>query len=53
MIEKDKGIVRAGGNLPGIDIRDMRTLSIEDLAPNSDSGRLTIWSKSAVERMGE
>ncbi len=53
VIEKDKGIVRAGGNLPGIDIRDMRTLSIEDLAPNSDSGRLTIWSKSAVERMGE
>lgn len=44
-------------NLPGVDVVSVGHLSAEDLAPGGDAGRLTLFSKSAVEglksRLGE
>jgi large subunit ribosomal protein L4e len=44
-------------NLPGIDVVPVARLSAEDLAPGGDAGRLTLFSKAAVEglksRLGE
>jgi large subunit ribosomal protein L4e len=44
-------------NLPGVDVVAVDRLSSEDLAPGGDAGRLTIFSRSALEglrtRLGE
>ncbi len=44
-------------NLPGVDVVPVHRLSAEDLAPGGDAGRLTLFSKTAVEglrsRLGE
>lgn len=44
-------------NLPGVDVVAVDRLSSEDLAPGGDAGRLTIFSRSAIEglrsRLGE
>ncbi|MEM5834381.1 MAG: 50S ribosomal protein L4 [Candidatus Aenigmatarchaeota archaeon] len=53
VIAEDKGIVKAAKNLPGIDVCRVENLSVEMLAPGAHVGRLTIWTKSALERLGE
>ncbi|HTT25432.1 MAG TPA: 50S ribosomal protein L4, partial [Thermoplasmata archaeon] len=44
-------------NLPGVDVVPAARLSAEDLAPGGDPGRLTLYSKTAVDelksRLGE
>lgn len=44
-------------NLPGVDVVPVARLSAEDLAPGGDPGRLTLFSKTAVDglrsRLGE
>ncbi|MGM5485280.1 MAG: 50S ribosomal protein L4 [Nanobdellota archaeon] len=42
---------RSAANIPGVDVCVVDSLNAEKLAPGSDYGRLTIWSKPAVERM--
>jgi large subunit ribosomal protein L4e len=41
------------GNLIGIDIVTPANLSVEDLAPGGDAGRLTIITESALNMMGD
>jgi large subunit ribosomal protein L4e len=51
VVSEDKGISKACNNIPGIDVRNFKTLSVEDLAPGANPGRLTIWSKSSIEKL--
>ena len=51
VISEDKGIRKACKNIPGIDISLVKNVSIEDLAPGALAGRLTIWSKSSIEKL--
>ena len=51
VITKDEGISKAVKNLPGCHICRVENLGVEHLAPGGVPGRLTIWSKSAVERL--
>ncbi|MEM5793878.1 MAG: 50S ribosomal protein L4 [Candidatus Aenigmatarchaeota archaeon] len=51
VITEDKGIGKAARNLPGVDVCRVENLSVEMLAPGAKAGRLTIWSKSAVEKL--
>ena len=44
-------MTKAAQNIPGVDIVDVKTLNIELLAPGTKPGRLTLWTKSAVERL--
>jgi large subunit ribosomal protein L4e len=53
VVSKDNGIIRAGRNIPGIEIVSVRGLKAQDLAPGADPGRLTIWSQSAIEALGK
>jgi len=46
--ELEQGI----GNLTGVDLVTPNTLSVEDLAPGGDPGRLTIITESALKLMG-
>jgi large subunit ribosomal protein L4e len=49
VVAKDEGISKAAKNLPGVDVCLVKNLSAELLAPGAVCGRLTIFSKSAVE----
>ena len=52
VIEKDKGIGKAVKNLSGVNVCRAKNLSVEYLAPGAMSGRLTIFTKSAIEKLG-
>ncbi len=53
VVGKDNGILKAAKNLPGVDAVLVRNLNVELLAPGCHAGRLTVWSKSAIEYLGE
>ena len=44
---------KATGSLPGVEVRNVKELSVLDLAPGSDPIRLTVYSKSAIEEIGK
>jgi large subunit ribosomal protein L4e len=49
VISDNNGISNAAKNIPGVDISTAKDLSVDMLAPGTVPGRLTIWTKSAVE----
>jgi len=53
VVEKNEGIDNAAGNLLGVDITTVKNLNVELLAPGTHPGRLTLWAKSAFEKLSE
>ncbi|WP_202319343.1 50S ribosomal protein L4 [Archaeoglobus neptunius] len=53
VVDKDDGIIKAAKNLPGVDAVLVKDLNVELLAPGCHAGRLTVWTKSAVNYLGE
>ncbi|MDI6806195.1 MAG: 50S ribosomal protein L4 [Candidatus Aenigmarchaeota archaeon] len=51
VVSKDEGISKAARNLPGIDVCLVKNLNAELLAPGTVCGRLTIFSRSAMESL--
>jgi len=52
LVVKDKsGLAQAARNLPGVDVVAARDLCAEDLAPGGAIGRLTVFTKDAVEAL--
>ena len=49
VVSKKEGLHKAAKNVPGVDVIATKDLSAEDLAPGGDIGRLTVWTKSAIE----
>ncbi|TAL47599.1 50S ribosomal protein L4 [archaeon] len=52
VVADDKGIAHAVANITGCDTINVSNLSAEILAPGAMPGRLTIMTKSAVEKLG-
>lgn len=44
--------LRAAGNLAGVDVTTVDRLNCELLAPGTQAGRLTVWTESALRRLG-
>ena len=53
VVAKDGGIVTAARNLPGVSVALVDGLNVEQLAPGTHPGRLTLWSVSAIEQLNE
>ena len=53
VISEDRGIEEAADNLPGVEVVKLKDLSVLHLAPGAKPGRLTIWSRSAFEKLDE
>jgi large subunit ribosomal protein L4e len=53
VISEDKGITKAGRNLPGVDVAVVQSLNAELLAPGTHPGRLVVWGRSAFEKIDE
>ena len=51
VVSEDKGLSKACKNVPGVDVQIVNKISVEDLAPGTLAGRLTIWSKSSIEKL--
>ncbi|MEM2108984.1 MAG: 50S ribosomal protein L4 [Candidatus Odinarchaeota archaeon] len=51
VVSKDEGVVNAMRNIPGVDVITVSNLNCELLAPGCHAGRLTIYSKSALEAL--
>ena len=53
VVSKECELLKSAVNIPGIDIAIVDNLNCELLAPGTVPGRLTIFTKSAVERLGK
>jgi len=53
VVNEDKGLKKAAGNIPGVDAATLKELDVELLAPGTHAGRLTLWTKSAIETLGK
>ncbi|WP_455141007.1 50S ribosomal protein L4 [Candidatus Hodarchaeum mangrovi] len=49
VVRIDNGIKSATNNIPGIDLVTVDQLNAEHLAPGTHAGRLTLWTKSAID----
>ena len=52
VVSKKDGLHKAAKNVPGVDVVSAKDLCAEDLAPGGDLGRLTVWTRSAIEASG-
>jgi large subunit ribosomal protein L4e len=53
IIAEDRGIGKAAENLPGMDVANLDSLTVEMLAPGGVAGRLAVWSENAIKKLGE
>ena len=48
VVSNDCNIIKAGRNIPGVDIVKVKNLNVELLAPGTEAGRLTIWTEPSI-----
>lgn len=53
IVAKNRGIAEAARNVPGVDVVTIADLNVEMLAPGARPGRLTVWTSTAIEKLGE
>jgi len=51
--EREAPVFKGASNLPGVEVETIDSLSAGILAPGGDAGRLTVYTRSAISRMGE
>lgn len=49
IVSKECKLLKSAGNIPGIDVCEVKNINTKILAPGALPGRLTLWSKSAIE----
>ena len=52
VVTNDRGVGKAAGGVPGLQVTRVDDLSVLDLAPGGVPGRLTLWTESAVGTLG-
>jgi large subunit ribosomal protein L4e len=53
VVKENKGILKAAGNVPGVETVTVNNLNAEMLAPGTHPGRLTIWTSGAIGKLDE
>ncbi len=53
VVAEDKGISKAARNIPGVDVVSVKDLGVEHLAPGAQAGRLTAYTKSALQQIAD
>jgi large subunit ribosomal protein L4e len=51
VVSEDRGIIKAANGIRGVEAVKLSDLCVCELAPGSKAGRMTIWSKSAIESL--
>jgi len=50
--ERNAPIFKSAANLPGVSVEEIKTLNTSILAPGGDAGRLTVYTKAAIDAIG-
>lgn len=50
---EDCNLLKLDGSIPGISVKNVRDLSVLDLAPGAKPIRLTMYSKSSIEKLND
>ncbi len=53
IVVSEKGSIKGGANLPGVDVVRAKDLKVKDLAPGTHAGRLTLYSESALSELAK
>ena len=53
VVRRGSRIARLSNSIPGVDVKDIESLSVLDLAPGSKPIRLTIFSEGALQYLGQ
>ena len=53
VVSKKCSLMRSALNIPGVEIVEVSSLNAELLAPGAVPGRLTLYTKAAIERLGK
>ncbi len=53
IIKEDFGIFKAARNIPGVDVIQLKNLSIKNVAPGGLAGRLVLWTESAFKELNK
>ena len=48
VVTNDRGVGKAAGGIPGVQVTRVQDVSVLDLAPGGVPGRLTLWTESAL-----
>ena len=51
VVSKECKLMESASNIPGVEICEVKNINAELLAPGAVPGRLTLWSKGAIELM--
>jgi large subunit ribosomal protein L4e len=52
VVTNDRGVGRAAGGIPAVEVTRVQDVSVIDLAPGGAPGRLTLWTESAMSALG-
>jgi large subunit ribosomal protein L4e len=50
--ERTSPIFKSAANIPGVTVEEVKTLNTSILAPGGDAGRLTVYTKAAIDAIG-
>ena len=50
--ERNAPIFKSAANIPGVTVEEVKTLNTSILAPGGDAGRLTVYTKAAIDAIG-
>jgi large subunit ribosomal protein L4e len=53
IVADDCKLLKAGKNLPGVEVVKVNELNAELLAPGAALGRVALWSEGAIEKLGK
>ncbi|MDG7008321.1 MAG: 50S ribosomal protein L4 [Nitrososphaerota archaeon] len=51
VVTNDRGVGRAAGGVPGVEVTRVQDVSVLELAPGGVPGRLTLWTESAMSAL--
>ncbi len=51
IVNSDANVVKGSKNIPGVDVKKVDELDVELLAPGAHAGRLSLWTKGAIEKL--
>ncbi len=53
VVSKDCKLIKSAANITGVEVCDVKNINTDLLAPGAVPGRLTLWSKGAIELLGK
>lgn len=51
VVTNDRGVGKAAGGIPGVEVKRVESISVLDLAPGGVPGRLALWTESAMSAL--